>query len=463
MTLLTTIKKIHLIGVGGIGVSAVAKLLLHAGIEVSGSDAFESEITHDLAAKGIDIFIGHDAQNLPDGVDLVIRSGAVPDDNPELAAARQRGVRDLTYFQFLGEYARDKRVVAVAGTHGKSTTTAMLAQILIEAGLDPTVIVGSKVPSFPDGNLRLGSSDLLVVEACEHEAHLLEFHPQAAIVTNIEADHLDYYRDLDHIRDTFREFASQVAADGYLITNADDSDGSADLTAKAKVLSVGFGAAANYRVSDIPGGNGVQRFSLTEAAVEIGQFDLHVPGKFNEMNAAMAATMALRLGVSAQAIWQALDHYRGIWRRFEIIGEPYGATVVSDYGHHPTAVAATLTAAKEFYPERKIVLLFQPHHRNRTRNLFDKFVESFDAADAVILPEIYDVTGREEDDDQNISSHDLVVAITKRDQARRIDRPVRYAQDLETAFSLLHSLLEPGSVALIMGAGDVDKLARRRA
>jgi len=454
------IKKAHLIGVGGIGVSAVAKLLMHAGVEVSGSDAHESEITQDLAQRGADIFVGHDADNLPDELDLIVRSGAVPDDNPELAIARQRGVRDLTYFEFLGEFTKGKRVVAIAGTHGKSTTTAMLGEILVHAGLDPTVIVGSKVPSFPDGNLRLGNSDLLVVEACEHEAHLLEFHPYAAIVTNIEADHLDFYKDIEHIKETFQKFASQVRPEGFLILNADDAQGSAELESDARIETVGFSDAAKYQVKNVPDGNGVQRFSLTKDETEIGQFDLHVPGKFNEMNAAMAATMALELGASIHSVWEALDNYRGIWRRFEIIGEPYGATIVSDYGHHPTAVAATLTAAKDFYPGRKICLMFQPHHRNRTRNLFDGFVEAFDQADALVLPEIYDVAGRE-DSDQDISSHDLKLAVKKRDQARGVERPVRYAGDLEEAFRELHSMLEPGSVALIMGAGDVDQLARR--
>jgi UDP-N-acetylmuramate--alanine ligase len=455
-------KKAHLIGIGGVGVSAVAKLLLHAGVEVSGSDSRESGLTRDLEQRGVVVHYGHAADNLPPDVDLIVRSSAVPDDNPEMAAARERGVRELTYFEFLGEYAADKRVVAVAGTHGKSTTTAMLGMMLIEAGLDPTVIVGSKVPAFPDGNLRLGQSDLLVVEACEHEAHLLEFHPHAAIVTNIEADHLDFYHSLEHIKETFRRFASQVKSDGFLIVNADDTNGSAELESSGAVDSVGFSTTATVHIVDKPEGNGVQRFALQRGGEEVGQFDLFVPGKFNEMNAAMAAAMAMELGASAQAIWTALSEYRGIWRRFEIVGEPYGATVVSDYGHHPTAVAATLQAAKQFYPGRRIVLVFQPHHRNRTRNLFDNFVPSFDLADAVVLPEIYDVAGREDSADNDISSEDLALAVQQHDKERGVTRPVKYAADLNQAFAELHSLLKPGSVALIMGAGDVDKLARRR-
>jgi UDP-N-acetylmuramate--alanine ligase len=462
MAILDDVKKVHLIGIGGIGVSAIAKLLLHHGIEVSGSDSIESEITADLAGRGIDIYIGHDAQNLPEGLDLVVRSDAVPDDNHELAYARSLGVRDLTYFEFLGEYSRDRKVVAVAGTHGKSTTTAILGQILVEAGLDPTVIVGSKVPDFEDGNLRLGRGELFVVESCEHQAHLLELFPYAALVTNIEADHLDYYRDLEHIKKTFRQFAAQVDPSGFLILNADDRNGSAELAANLRIETVGFSVGAGYRVQVVPNGDGIQCFSIIRDGNEIGQFNLYVPGKFNVMNAAMAAVMAMELGASVGAVQVALARYRGIWRRFEIIGQPYGATVVSDYGHHPTAVAATLEAAKEFYSGQKIVLMFQPHHRNRTLNLFDRFVESFDNADAVILPEIYDVAGREDGADRDISSHDLMVAVQKRDRKRGVVRPISFASSLEEAFAELHSMLEPGSVVLIMGAGDIDKLARIR-
>ncbi|MFC1638915.1 UDP-N-acetylmuramate--L-alanine ligase, partial [Patescibacteria group bacterium] len=443
------------------GVSAVAKLLLAEGVEVSGSDANRSAVTEELEARGVRVSLGHDAANLPEGVGLVVRTSAVPDDNPELEAARERGIPDLTYFEFLGRWSRGRRTVAVAGTNGKSTTTAMLGMMLAEAGLDPTVIVGSKVPAFPDGNLRLGRGELFVVEACEHEAHLLEFAPQSAVVTNIEEDHLDFYHDREHIMTTFRQFVSQVEPDGFVVLNADDESGSDALEPAARTVRFGSGSRGNPRWKILEVGEGVQRFSLQRDGSALGEFDLHVPGRFNVENAVAAATVALELGVPPESIRAALDSYRGIWRRFEIVGEPYGAPVISDYGHHPTAVAGTLQAVREFYPNKKIVLVFQPHHRNRTRNLFDRFVPAFDGADAVILPEIYDVTGREDDADGDISSRDLVHAVRQRDLAREVRRPVRYAESLDAAFALIHSVLEPQSVCLVMGAGDVDELARR--
>ena len=459
--MLAGVKKAHLIGIGGIGVSAVAKLLWHAGIKVSGSDAVASGITSELIKRGMEISIGPAAGQLPDEVDLVVRSSAVPDDDPELLAARERGVRNLTYFEFLGQYAAERRVVAVAGTHGKSTTTAMLGQILIEAGFDPTVIVGSKVPIFPDGNIRLGNSDLFVIESCEHEAHLLEFKPQAAIVTNIEADHLDFYRDLDHIKQTFRQFVSQLTPTGLLVVNFDDQTGAGELKASGRTVSFGFNSGADYSIKNLQVEIGRQKFELWRGEKSFGAFELSVPGRFNIANAVAAATLAIELGVSSEVIRSVLSSYQGIWRRFEIVGQRSGVTVISDYGHHPTAVAATLAAAREFYQDQQIILVFQPHQRHRTRKLFAKFVESFDQADAVILPEIYDVKGREQTADDDISSRQLVTAVLVRDQQRDRKRSIEYAADLADAFTILQSFLSPDSVVLIMGAGDVDQLARR--
>jgi UDP-N-acetylmuramate--alanine ligase len=462
METLNKVKKVHLIGLGGIGVSAAAKLLFHNGIEVSGSDAVSSSITQELSELGIKVHIGSSAENLPMDVDLVIRSGAVPDSDPELIAARKRGIRDLTYFQFLGEYTANKRVIAVAGTHGKSTTTAMLGLILIEAGLDPTVIVGSKVAAFPDGNLRLGKSDLVVVEACEHEAHMLEFHPWAIIINNIEADHLDFYRDLNHIKQTFQQFVDQLAADGLLVLNGEDS-GCTDLLKRneSKAITFGFNQSVDYRAGEVKVNLGRQEFALWHKDQKLAELELSVPGKFNIANALAATSLALELGVSVEIVRSALSAYRGIWRRFEIIGRTQGMTIVSDYGHHPTAVTATLRAAHDFYPEQPVVLIFQPHHHNRTRKLFDDFVASFDQADAVILLEIYDVKGREQDDDAEVSSKQLVEAVLERDTLRGIRRPVKYASDLVEASNLLLMLQQSDSIVLVVGAGDIDNLARR--
>lgn len=460
MTVLNNINKVHLIGIGGIGVSAVAKLLLHNGISVTGSDTQESMITQELAERGIIANIGHNSRNFPSDADMVIRSSAVPDDNPELAVARTLGVPEYTYFQFLGEYAKSKKTIAVTGTHGKSSVTAMLGEMLAAAGMDPTVIVGTRVSSFSEGNFRPGWSDLFVVEACEHEAHLLEFKPYGAIVNNIEPDHLDYYRDIDHIREVFQQFAGQVQDDGILVINDDDKEGSAELAGRARSVSVGLTDSATYKIESRQASASQQRFTLMKQEQELGSFDLQVPGRFNVKNAAMAAAMALELGASVESVRQALELYEGIWRRFEIVGKANGATLISDYGHHPTAVSATLEAVRESFLDRRIVLLFQPHHHNRTRNLFEDFVKSFDLADEIILPEIYDVVGREEKADAEMSSEILAEAVRERDRGRNVERGVHFAEDLDKAAGLMRNSLAPNSVMLIMGAGDVDRLAR---
>ncbi|MFH2063282.1 MAG: UDP-N-acetylmuramate--L-alanine ligase [bacterium] len=457
------VKKAHIIGIGGIGVSAVARLLLASGVEVSGSDFAESGVVDVLRRVGAKVTIGHAAENLPADVDLVVRTSAVPDDNPELAEARRRKLRNLSYFEFLGEYARGKRTVAVAGTNGKSTTTAMLGLIMIEAGFDPTVIVGTKVPSFDGGNLRLGGSNLLIVEACEYQDHFLNFSPAAAIVTNVEEDHLDYFTDRQHIMDSFGQFLDQVRQDGLVVLNANDSDGAGALSWSGRTVRFGSGDGVDYLIGQVKLGDGLQTFHLMKGEQDLGEIELHVPGRFNVENAATAAVTALEFGAPFESVRKALSEYAGIWRRFEIVGEPYGGPVVSDYGHHPTAVEGTIAAAREFYPDRKIVLVFQPHHRNRTRNLFDRFVRSFDGADSVVLLEIYDVIGREEAEDAGISSRDLLEAVIEHDHSRGVERQLKYAASLDEGFAAIHAVLAPGAVTLVLGAGDVDQLARRLA
>ncbi len=454
-------KKAHIIGIGGIGISAVAKLLLKSGVAVSGSDMTAGETSEELVASGADVRIGHDAANLPEGIDLVVRTDAVPDDNPELIEARRRGVRELTYFGFLAEYAKDKRLVAVSGTNGKSTTTAMLGMMLVKGGLDPTVIVGSKVPAFPDGNLRLGKSDLLVIEACEHNANMLKFHPDAAVLTNIEEDHLDYYKTRDRIVEAFGKFLDQVKEDGFAVLNADDPVCAESLETDRRTVTYGTENAADYKVTGVTCQDGKQEFEMVCRGARSCRFTLNVPGRFNVQNAAAAITAAAELGVSAEHIHEALDEYRGIWRRFEIIGEQDDALIISDYGHHPTAIAGTLRAAREFYPGRPILLVFQPHHHNRTKELFDKFVGSFDGADAVILAEIFDVAGREKAEDAEVTSERLRDAVARRDSERGAERRLAYAKDVDEAYRQTVSLMRPGDIVLVMGAGDIYRIAYR--
>ncbi len=419
-------KHIHLIGAGGIGISAVGKFLLTQGKTVSGSDSTGSPIIDDLIRRGAAIKIGHEASNIPVECDLVVYTEAAGPENVERIEATKRGIPQLGHFGWLGELSKQYRTICVTGTNGKSTTTAMTGQIFVDAGLDPTVFVGSLVPGWELGNLRIGKSDILIIEGDEYKQKMVQLHPEVTVITNIEEDHLDVYRDLDHIVATFQQLVEQTSKSVFV--NADD----------ANSQKLAGSMIARYGVNDVAG------------------YELLVPGEFNRANAAAARVVAREFGVSDEVIKKSLESYRGIWRRFEVVGELNGATIVSDYGHHPTAIRGTLEGAKKFYAGRRIVLCFQPHQHNRTRELFDEFVSSFDQADALILVEIYGVTGRT--DDATVSSYDLLAAVERR---LGHDRPMSYAKNLAEAEQQVRDLVKPGDVVLIMGAGDIDSVARK--
>lgn len=413
-------KYVHLIGAGGIGLSAVGKLFLHWGKQVSGSDVYPSQQVEALRNMGATIHLGQSPENLPAEVELVIYSPAVPADNPERLKAAELGILTLSYPEFLGELAKGYFTIAVSGTHGKSTTTAMIGLILEAAGMDPTVIVGSKVKSWPDGNMRLGNASplprgrqggglpLLVVEACEHMANMLHISPDIAVVTNIEMDHPDFYRDLAHVQETFEKWKTQAK-------------------------QVMIGGATLPRIEGL---------------------HLLIPGEFNLDNARLAAAVGKQLGVSDEIIIKTLNTFPGLWRRFEKVGQWNEADIFSDYAHHPTAIKKTLEGARQFFPGRRIVLCFQPHQHARTKELFDDFVPSFDAADLIILAEIYAVAGRLEVEGE-ISSKDLVGEVRKR------GKDVHYAANLDDVENKLKSLIKPADVVIVMGAGDIDDVARR--
>lgn len=459
---LNSIKKIYAIGIGGIGVSALAKYFAFSGAEVSGSDSHDSEIVREAAEVGIKIFLGHRAENVSRRADFVFYSDAVPEDNPERVRTRELGILEISYARTLGELSKTKKTIAISGTNGKSTTTAIVGLILARAGWDPTVIVGSKVPGFKYGNLRFGKSDWLVVEADEYRAHLLELSPSHAIITNIEEDHLDYYRDLAHIKETFSQFANKMGKEGNLIINADDL-GSAEIKSAQKV-TFGVNLPADYVARNISVNAGEQSFDVWRKEENLGRIVLAVPGRFNLMNALSATALCLSLGISFETIKETLAEFKGIWRRFEIVGkikskdwpDENAPVVISDYGHHPTAVAGTLQATREFYPGKRIMAVFQPHQHNRTKKLFDSFVRSLAGADVLILPEIYDVPGREESEDQDVSSKDLVAAVKE----KGLVPDARYGGNLEETEALVRSIAQTGDVILIMGAGDIDKVAR---
>ena len=438
------IKSVHFIGVGGINMSAVAKLLISAGVRVSGSDLVASDQTEILASRGATIKIGESAENVPFDCDLVITTSAAPVLNKERMAAAERKIPEMTNFSFLGKWFENAQTILVTGTHGKSTTTAMLGLILEKAGLDPTLIVGSKVPSFPDGNLRIGKSDLFVIEGDEYARHFLEFHPQGVVLNNLELDHTDTFRNIDAVIASFHELVGQVKENGIVVVNTSDPRLSRLIETEQSALE-GRGCK-------------IIKFGSEENLVK---YPLSVHGVFNRMNATGAALMAKELGASDDAIALSLKGFTGIWRRFERLAEVREASIFSDYGHHPTAVAATLAAAHEAFPGRRVVLCFQPHHRNRTRSLFLDFVTSFDAADLLVLCEIYEVAGRDEDKDKEISSHDLLEAIDRHDADRGLTRTVEYAPNPAESVKRTMEIISPKDVVIFMGAGDIDAEIRK--
>jgi len=452
-------KTIHLIGIGGINVSAIAKLLLSQGKIVSGFDLVKSEITDELIQLKADIST-ENAGKLSESVDFVIYSEAVPEDDPQRVEAKSRGIKQISAFQFWGEYAKNKKVIAVSGTNGKSSTTALIGRALEKNNFDPTVVVGTKVLEW-NSNIRLGKSEWLVIEADEYHAHMLEFKPYIAVITNISPDHLDYYKDIDDIVNHFQKWVDSIPKDGFLILNRDDQ-ASKRLNLNCNIKKFGVNGSQEIRSAGVTtkpeynGNKGILRFNIVDDLIDWGEVWAPSPGKHTISNIVAAATAACALGIDKRKIVRSLRDFQGTWRRFEFIGEYNGAVIISDYAHHPDGIRTTLEAAREWYPFKRIILLYQPHQHNRTKNLFDDFVTAFSEADELILAEIYDVAGREEGEDQSISSKDLVKSITRPNADY-----VTYAPDLESAEQILKDKIKPEDIVIIMGAGDVDNVARK--
>lgn len=427
---LQSYRHVHCIGVGGIGISGVAKFLSAKGVSVSGSDAKQSAITDSLAALGIQVLIGHDALNVPSETDLVVYTEAATEENVERVEALRRGIPQIGHFDFLGALSKDYRTICVTGTNGKSTTTAMTAKIFIDAGLDPTVFVGSIVPGWEFGNVRIGKSDILIIEGDEYKQKMVKLWPEVTVITNIEADHLDVYRDLQHIIDTFQEIA--VKTTGPVFVNRDDLN-----SQKISVTNL-----KQYDTSAIEG-------------VTLG-----VPGAFNRMNASAAAIVAHEFGIGDDVIAKSLSSFTGIWRRFERVGIFHGASIISDYGHHPTAIRATLQGAREFFPKNRVVLLFEPHQHSRTKELFNEFAKSFGGADVLVISEIYGVLGRTEERDESVTSKSLLDAAMASNCA---PKEGNYVANLVEAEAKLREIIREGDIVIVMGAGDVDVVARNLA
>ncbi len=447
-------KYVHCVGVGGIGVSALAKLLKLRNFVVTGSEDHDFSVLDDVRALGIPVALGFNVANLPEKLDLVMYSDAFRNNNPEIEQAKQRGIPAYSYNEMLGMLSKGSNLFAVTGTNGKSTTTSMLGKIFEHAEMDPTVVVGSKVPGFQYGNLRPGTPDVWVVEADDYREHFLALHPRHVIINDIELDHLDYYPDIASVEKAFIRFVKQVDGGGTLVLHADNPRTLALKQVYPRAVTVSLDSEADYVAHDIHvehAKDGARTiFSVRERGMEVGEIALRIPGRFNVANALGALAMAREQGVAFATIAQALEAFTGIWRRFQVIGT--SPIVVSDYAHHPTAIAPTIAAAREFYPDARIIAVFEPHQEDRLRALFDEFVSSFDAADVVVLAPIFKAAGRESG--EPISSGMLAQAIELRDSTRSIHREVVSPTSIEETIAWLTAHGEKNDCILMMTGGE---------
>ena len=419
--------KIYMIGIGGIGMSALAQLYLSEGHEVSGSDRENSPTTDLLEKKGVRVLIRQKADNVPKDAGLVVYSDAVWEDNPERVRAKELKLREVSYFEGLGEFSKDKYTIAVAGTHGKTTTTAMLAKVLQQSGKNPTAVIGSIIPEF-ESNFLEGSEKLFVVEACEYKDHILDLTPSVLVITNVEWDHTDWFPSLSALQKTFERAVSALPKEGALITDSAHPH-IAPIAAKAECRVI------DYTKQNVP--------------------NLQIPGEFNIANAraAKAAARALFPDIPEAAIDRSLSSFKGAWRRFEKKGTTKeGALVYDDYAHHPTAIAATLRAARQKFPGQKIIVAFHPHLYTRTRDLMEEFAASFSDADLVLLAPIYPAR---EEPIPGITSEALA------DKIRSQGKEAEALPSLEAAYERLRELSSKDSIIFTMGAGDIYKIAVR--
>ena len=444
------IKNIHFVGIGGIGMSGIAEILSNYDLAISGCDAKASPVTDRLRKLGIRVEIGHDPAHV-EGVDLIVVSSAIKGTNVEAVAAREARVPVIRRAEMLGEITRLKSGIAIAGTHGKTTTSAMTALVLAEAGLDPTLIVGGVLRNFAS-NAKLGHGEYLVVEADEYDRSFLSLHPTISVITNIEADHLDCYRDLDDIRSTFAAFARLVPFYGAVIGCSDDPDVAALLEALPKrSVRYGLGESAELRATNLEFSGNSATFEVTRNGERLGSVSLATPGAHNVRNALAAIGVALEVGIEFETAAAALAQFTGVERRFQLLGEFDGTLVVDDYAHHPTEVRATLEAARRSYPERRIVALFQPHLFSRTRDFAEDFAAALELADLGFVTPIYPAR---EEPIEGVTSH----LITDAAQLRGASHVTPIDQELSGVLEHVRGVLRKGDLFVTMGAGDVNRV-----
>ena len=441
-------KRVHFIGIGGISMSALAEILLENNFYVSGSDANSSLITQKLTEKGAKIYLGHNSKNI-ENVDLIVYTAAIAADNPELLGAAELNIPLMDRAEFIGHLMKGHKYnVAVAGTHGKTTCTSMLSHIVMEAELDPTILVGGELDLI-NGNVRTGKSDYFITEACEYKASFLKFSPYIGIILNIDADHLDYYRDLNHIKETFKMFSDIIPKDGYIVGYADDS-AVEDIMKEANCNTLSYGFINGNLIAQniVFNENGCACFDVVKDDRKLFTITLSVPGKHNVLNALASIATSIILNVPYNAIINGLANFTGTHKRFEVKGKKNGVTVIDDYAHHPTEIRATLSTAKN-YPHNRIYCVFQPHTYSRTITLFEDFSKAFFDADELILADIY--AAREKDTG-------IVNSNMLGDCIREKGVNCKNFHSFEEIVEYLQNVLEADDLLLTVGAGDVVKV-----
>lgn len=439
-------KKIYFMGIGGISMSGLAEILLQRNFNLSGSDVKSSPITDKLKSMGAGIHIGQVKENITEDIDLVVYTAAISEDNPELLKAKELNIPLMTRAEFLGHIMKGHKYnVAVSGTHGKTTTTSMLSHISLSAELDPTILVGGQLDII-NGNVRVGNSDYFITEACEYKGSFLKFFPYVGVILNIDADHLDYYKDIDDIQNAFINFVKLIPKDGYLVCCADDEKidkviSQADCNVITYGIEKGDIKAHNISFNE----KGCAKFDVYKGDEKLLSLQLNVPGKHNVLNSLASICASLSLNVPKDKIVSGLESFGGTHRRFEFKGTKDGVTVIDDYAHHPTEIEATLSAARN-YPHKKMFCVFQPHTFSRTKSLFNEFIEAFDDTDELILADIY--AAREKDMGE-ISSAMLSEKVS--------ERGVKCCniKNFEDIVSYLKDNLKEGDMLLTVGAGDV--------
>jgi UDP-N-acetylmuramate--alanine ligase len=442
-------KRVHFIGIGGVSMSALAEILIGKGSKVSGSDIKTSPATEKLKSKGATIYIGQISENIKPDIDLVIYTAAIQKNNEEFLQAKTLNIPLMSRAELLGHIMKGHKYnVAVAGTHGKTTTTSMLSCITLKADLDPTILVGGNLDNI-NGNVRIGNSPYFITEACEYKGSFLKFFPSIGVILNIDADHLDYYKDIDDIQNAFIKFANLIPKEGYLVGCADDARMKNVISnVNCSVLTYGINAGDITAKNICFDKKSCASFDIYKDDVKILSLHLSVPGKHNILNALASTAVSLILDISTDNIKMGLENFKGTHRRFELKGKKEGITVIDDYAHHPTEIKATLNAAIN-YPHKRIICVFQPHTFSRTISLFKEFTEAFDNVDELILANIYPAR---EKDTGKVSS-----AMLSKEIAKRGIKSTNIS-DFKSIVDYLKSNLKDGDLLLTVGAGDVFKV-----